>query len=76
MVDTGAQTARARSVNVGSLVANPAKAGATAVAKPAVAWPVPVRPPGTKGASGVEGDIAAGDDLPTEMWATIKVKLG
>jgi hypothetical protein len=75
VVDTGAQAAWVRSVDVGKLVANPAKVGATTIAKRPVAGPVSVPPPGTRGESGVGGDVAAGDELPTEMRGTIKVKL-
>jgi MOSC domain-containing protein YiiM len=75
VVDNGAQAAWVRSVNVGKLVANPARGGATAIAKQPVAGPVSVRPPGPKGESGVEGDaigdkkIHGGDDQAVYAFA-------
>jgi MOSC domain-containing protein YiiM len=51
-----APPAEVLSVNVGRLVANPAKGGATAFAKRPVAIPVLLRAPGAKGESGVDGD--------------------
>jgi MOSC domain-containing protein YiiM len=75
VVDTGAQAAWVRSVNVGKLVANPAGGGATAIAKRPVAGPIVIRPPGIRGESGLEGDAIGnkqnhgGDDQAVYAFA-------
>ncbi|MGH9107384.1 MAG: MOSC domain-containing protein [Acidimicrobiales bacterium] len=65
-----------RSVNVGPLVANPAKGNSTAIDKRPVGRPVWVRAPGTaKGRSGLEGDAIGdkknhgGDDQAVYVFA-------